>query len=122
MASLTSYDLLGGWDLRTIHTLLQQPFPVGLAIDVSTFAPTKANYHITSAINSNSGHLSAGAVVHDSKAEAALEDAKLADMLLKKGLRLHLLAVVVLVKGPTRSELDRNVTSVQLFLVDGLPL
>jgi hypothetical protein len=122
LALLTSYGLLGEWDLRTIHTILQQPFPVGLAIDISTFAPTRASYHITSAINANKAHLDARMVVHDSKTEAALEDAMLADQLVKKGQRLHRVSVVVMVKGHTLSELDRNLAAVQISLADRLPL
>ena len=122
LAMLTSYGLLGEWDLRTIHILLQQPFPVGLALDIYTFAPTRASYHITSAINSNKAHLDARMVVHDSKTEAALEDAMLADQLVKKGQRLHRVSVVVLVKGHTLSELDRSVAAVRMSLADRLPL
>ena len=122
MAVLTSYGLQGDWDLRTIHSLLQQPFPVGLAIDVFTFAPTKASFHITSAINSNAAQIGAGMVVHDSTSRASLEDAMLADEFVKKGQRLHRVSVVLLVKGHTLSELERNVSAVQIALADRLPL
>src|SRR4051812_31413387 len=51
MAVYTAWELLGTWDLYTMHRLMLMPFPVALSVDVETLSIDKAQFRLQSAYN-----------------------------------------------------------------------
>lgn len=121
MCVLTSWQVLGEWQLWTMHQLLRLPFPVGLAIDVTTYSPEKAATVLLQSHNSLQGHLNSNGP-KDAKAEAAFYDLEEVSQKIVAGQRLHQALVSVLVKGDTKAELMENVQAAERVLLGHLSL
>lgn len=118
---LTSWDLRGAWDLYTIHNLLQLPFPVGLAVDVYTYAPDRAHVTLMNSYNALEAQLSTtGRMGRDTKSETAWADCDYAMKAVDAGQRLHRVTVALLVKGATRALLQENVRLAERVLASKL--
>lgn len=118
---LTSWDLRGIWDLFTTHALLQLDFPVGLAVDVETYAPDRAHITLMNSYNALEAQLgTAGRMGRDTRSETAYADCDYAMKAVDSGQRLHRVSVALLVKGQSLAELQANVQMAERVMISKL--
>ncbi len=107
---LQSYDMRGTWDATTLHTLLDVPFNVSLAIDIETLPRNKAMRMLE--LSFTAARLALGtASVKDARSERVLHDAEGAMHALTRQ-SLHYVQIAVLISGETDEELETNVADI----------
>ncbi len=117
---LQSYDMRGTWDATTLHTLLDVPFTVVLAIDIETLPRSTAMRVIETSFTAARVALS-NASIKDSRSERVLTDAEGAMHALTRQ-SLHYVQIAVLVSGETEEALETNVAEIMGRLPTALKL
>lgn len=107
MAVYTAWELLGTWDLYTMHRLLLMPFPLALSVDVETLSIDKAQFRLQSAYNGLYAQLNQQSRFggKDAKSEEAFRAVESTLKILEAGERLHMVRVAVLLKAPSAAKL-----------------
>jgi hypothetical protein len=106
-ALLTSYDLRGSWDLRTLHTLLRLDGDLALAVDSTPIGPGAAALRTDAAFRTQQAQV-LDPSVKDVRAERALRDLEHAMHALDQQ-ALHRLSITLLLQAPTRAALEARV-------------
>ncbi len=108
MAVYSAWELLGTWDLYTVHRLLLMPFPLALSIDVETMSMDKAQFRLQNAYNSLYAQLNQQTKFggKDARSEEAFQSAQSTLKILEAGERLHMVRLSVLIKAPTLGKLS----------------
>jgi len=104
MAIYTAYELLGTWDLYTLHQLLLMAFPVAVAIDIKTYGPDKAQFTLQNAYNNLYAQINQQGKVggKDAKSEQAFHDIQHTLKCVETGERFHEVRIAVLIKAASR--------------------
>lgn len=107
MAVYTAWELLGTWDLYTMHRLLLMPFPLALSVDVETLSVDKAQFRLQSAYNGLYAQLNQQSRFggKDAKSEEAFRAVEGTLKIMEAGERLHMVRLAVLLKAPSAQKL-----------------
>jgi hypothetical protein len=107
IAIYTAWELLGTWDLYTMHRLLLMPFPLALSVDVETLSIDKAQFRLQSAYNGLYAQLSQQSRFggKDAKSEEAFRAVEDTLKIMEAGERLHMVRLAVMVKAPSAARL-----------------
>jgi Cdc6-like AAA superfamily ATPase len=107
MAVYSAWELLGMWDLFTMHRLLLMPFPLAVSIDVETLSVDKAQFRLQSAYNGLYAQLNQQSKFggKDARSEEAFHAVQETLKILEAGERLHMVKMAVLVKAPSAAKL-----------------
>lgn len=121
---MVSHEFSGEWSWADpLVTLLRQPFPVSIAVDVERSLPSnEALRELVKYENVLLDVLSNNRGGRDPKAEAALQDVQLAMAKANAGLSLHFATVVVAVEGLTLEEVRRHAEAVRSLCAARLAL
>ena len=111
LAVLLSYDLRGTWDATTLHSLLNLPFDVAIAVDIHT-VPTHTAARTAELAYSASRILAQDARVKDVRGERVFADSQTVMHALTRW-SLHHVQIAVLVSAPTREDLEQHIAQVQ---------
>lgn len=105
MAVYTAYELLGEWDLHSLHQVLLMPFPVAVSVDIQTYSIDKAQRRMQNAHNALSNQLSQKLGGKDARSEVAFTDLQFALRCMESGERLHECRLAILIKAPSAAKL-----------------
>ena len=106
---LSSYDMRGNWGPTTLHSLMDVPFDVALAIDIQTMPRAAAQRSADMAFNLSRMLIRQG--TKDARAERIYADSELVMHALQQQ-SLHHVHVSVLVTGETEDALQTNTAEV----------
>ncbi len=107
---LQAYDLRGEWDATTLHTLLDVPFDLVLAVDVETLPRNRAMRLIETSFTASRLALHHTSV-KDARSERVLADAEYAMHALTRQ-SFHFVQIALLVSGETEAALETNVAEI----------
>lgn len=107
MAVYSAWELLGTWDLYTMHRLLLMPFPLAVSVDVETLNMDKAQFRLQNAYNGLYAQLNQQSKFggKDARSEEAFHAAQSTLHILEAGERLHMVRLSILVKAPSVAKL-----------------
>lgn len=107
MAVYTAWELLGTWDLFTMHRLMLMPFPLAVSVDIETLSVDKAQFRLQSAYNGLYAQLNQQGRFggKDAKSEEAFRAVEDTLKVVEEGERLHMVRLAVLVKAPNAQKL-----------------
>jgi len=116
---LSSYDLRGSWSPQTLHTLMDVPFDIALALDIQTMTRPSAQRAADLAHNLTRTLIRQG--TKDTRAERIFHDSEYIMHALQQQ-SLHNVTIGVLVSGATESDLQNHVAEVTARLGTALKL
>ena len=111
LAVLLSYDLRGMWDATSLHSLLNLPFDVAIAVDIQT-VPTHTAARTAELAYSASRLLAQDVKVKDVRGERVFRDSQMVMHALTRW-SLHHVQIAVLVSADTREDLEQHIAQVQ---------
>lgn len=107
MAVYSAWELLGTWDLYTMHRLMLMPFPLAVSVDIETLSIDRAQFRLQSAYNGLYAQLNQQGRFggKDAKSEEAFRAVESTLRVMEAGERLHMVRLAVLVKAPSAQKL-----------------